>query len=95
MLVARVEYRVKKDFAERNRANILAFLPELRQRLRAGSRYDVAVSEDGCSFLHLFFHTAQDEEKMLGEISEFRAFLDGVMAGGCEAPPSISHYSEI
>jgi len=95
MLVARVEYRVREDFAERNIANILAFLPEVRRRLQPGSRYSVSVSADRRCFLHLFFHETEAEEKMLGEVPAFGEFLDEVMGGGCEAPPSITHFVEL
>lgn len=95
MLVARVEYRVREDFAERNIANIQGFLPELRHRLAPGSRYSVSVSADRRTFLHLFFHEAAAEEAMLGEIPAFGVFLAEVMGGGCEAPPSISHFVEL
>ncbi|WP_137897206.1 hypothetical protein [Sphingomonas sp. 2SG] len=94
MLVARVEYRVREDFAERNVANIAAFLPELRSRLRPRSSYSVSVSADGRSFLHVFFHEQQSEEALLGEIPGFGTFLTEVM-GACEVPPSISHFVEI
>lgn len=94
-MVARVEYRVSEDFAERNIANIRAFLPELRRRLQPGSTYSVSVSADRRSFLHLFVHENAAEEAMLGEIPAFGAFLNEVMGGGCEAPPSIAHFVEL
>jgi hypothetical protein len=95
MLVARVEYRVREDFADRNLANISAFLPEVRRRLRPGSSYSVSVSADGRSFLHLFFHETGAEGAMLGEVPAFAAFLEEVMGGGCEAPPAIAHFVEL
>jgi hypothetical protein len=95
MLVARVEYRVRADFAERNIANVQAFIPEVRARLQPGSSYSVSVSADRRSFLHLFFHEAAAEEAILGEIPAFGVFLSEVMGGGCEAPPSITHFVEL
>lgn len=95
MLVAKVEYRVHADFAERNIANILAFLPEVRSRLQAGSTYCVSVSADMRSFLHIFVHSTEAEEKMLGGVPAFGTFLGEVMGGGCEAPPSIAHFVEL
>ena len=95
MLVAKAEYRVKADFAARNLANIRAFLPEARRRLRTGSSYSVAIGEDGVSFLHLFFHEDASEGAMLGAISAFATFLSELMEGGCEAPPAIAHYEEL
>lgn len=94
-LVARAEYRVREDFAERNIANIMAFLPEVRRRLQPGSRYSVSVSPDRRSFLHLFFHETEAEGAMLGDIPAFNTFLDEVTGGGCEVPPSITHFAEL
>jgi hypothetical protein len=94
MLVARVDYRVRAEFADRNIANIAAFLPDVRRRLRPGSRYSVSVSADRCSFLHLFFHQTEAEEAMLGEVRTFATFLEEVM-DGCEAPPAIAHFIEL
>ena len=95
MLIAKVEYGVKAEFADRNMANIRAFLPEVRRRLQPGSSYSVSTSADGLSFLHLFSHEDEAEEAMLGEIPAFKLFLDELFGGGCEGPPAISHHKEI
>lgn len=94
MFVSKAEYRVKADFAQRNMANIKAFMPLALERLAPGSSYSVSVSEDGLSFLHLYFHEAAGDVMMLGEIPAFHHFLSEVMEG-CEAPPSMTTFTEI
>lgn len=94
MFASKAEYRVKAQFAQRNLANIKAFLPLALERLKPGSTYSVSVSEDGLSFLHLFFHQTENEVMMLGEIPAFLHFLNEVMEG-CEAPPSMTSFLEI
>jgi hypothetical protein len=95
MIVSKAEYRVKAEFADRNLANIRAYLPEVHRRLRPGSTYSVSVSSDGRSFLHLFIHETKQEAAMLGEIPAFLTFLDEVMQQGCEAPPVMMDFVEL
>lgn len=94
MFVSKAEYTVRAEFAQRNLENIKAFLPLALQRLRPGSSYSVSVSEDGRSFLHMFFHQAKEDTEILAEIPEFHTFLREVMEG-CEAPPDMATFSEI
>lgn len=94
MFVSKAEYRVKADFAARNLQNIKTFLPMVQDRLRPGSSYSVSVSDDGQSFVHIFFHQNSQDTEVLAEIPEFHQFLREVMEG-CEAPPQMAMFSEI
>lgn len=82
-----VQYTVRPEFAETNRANIRRVMERLRVRPIEGMYYSAHVLEDGRSFVH--FNVAEDRDTLekLQELEEFREFRAALLASDPPVPP--------
>lgn len=87
MKTIRVQYTVKKEFVETNKANIQAVMDELRSQNNANVQYSAFLLEDGQTFMH--FVVLKDEEAgtVVPGLQAFKAFQTALKASQPEVPP--------
>ena len=80
MRAVKVEYTVKPEFVETNKANIQKVMDELREKGSPGVLYSTYLKEDGVSFVHFSIH--KDEENIITSLPAFIAFSTQLKAEG-------------
>jgi len=86
MRAVKVEYTVKPEYVETNRANIAKVMEELRATGDTTVLYSTYVKEDGVSFVHFSIHS--NTENPLTSLPAFKNFTAQLKAEGLagEAP---------
>ena len=87
MRAIKVEYTVKPEYVETNKANIQKVMDELRALGNVGILYSSYVKEDGCSFVHFSIHRDSEEPNLLTSLPAFKAFSAQLKAEGLVTPP--------
>ena len=87
MKAVRVQYTVKPEYVETNKANIERVMNTLRSNPIPGMQYASFLLDDGQTFVHI--NMAQDQETMdkLQQVAEFNEFRAQLKASGPVAPP--------
>ncbi|XZF16195.1 hypothetical protein ACTHGU_08655 [Chitinophagaceae bacterium MMS25-I14] len=89
MKAIKVEYTVKPEYAETNKANIRKVIEELKSIGDSGVQYSVYTKEDGCSFVHFAIYSG--EKNIIPTLEAFKAFSTQLKAEGLIAPPQSTH----
>jgi hypothetical protein len=76
----KVEYTVKPEYVNTNKANIQKVMDELRSKGDVGILYSTYIKEDGVSFVHFSIH--KTEENILTSLPAFKAFSEQLKAEG-------------
>lgn len=74
MIVVKVTYTVKSDFAHKNQDNINIFLEDFRKINSNDFRYVVCVGEDGKTFTHISMYQNEVIQKQLLAVESFKSF---------------------
>ena len=74
MIVVKVTYTVKSEFAPKNQENIRALVKDFRNLDSAGFRYSAYVCDDGKTFVHLSMYKNEDIPKKVLAVDSFRTF---------------------
>lgn len=87
MKAVKVQYTVKPEYVEQNKANIRKVMEKLRAQPIEGMFYSSYTLDDGQTFMH--FNVARDQETMdkLSQLEEFNAFRTALKASGPVHPP--------
>jgi len=80
MRAVKVEYTVKPEYVETNKANIKKVMDELRTLTDTGTLYSTYIKEDGVSFVHFSIH--RDEENIIPTLTAFKEFSTQLKAEG-------------
>ena len=80
MRAVKVEYTVKPEYVNTNKANIRKVMEELRSLGNTGILYSTYIKEDGVSFVHFSIH--RDEENIIPSLSAFKLFSTQLKAEG-------------
>ena len=80
MRAVKVEYTVKPEYVNTNKANIQKVMEELRSLGNTGILYSTYIKEDGVSFVHFSIH--RDEENIIPSLSAFKLFSTQLKAEG-------------
>src|ERR1700733_3179086 len=80
MRAVKVEYTVKPEYVNTNKANIQKVMDELRSLGDVGILYSTYVKEDGVSFVHFSIH--KEEENIITSLTAFKAFSSQLKAEG-------------
>ena len=88
MKAVKVQYTVRPDYAEQNKANIAKVMAALREKPIEGLKYAAFTKEDGQTFVHL--NIAKDEGALaqFGQMAEFKAFQAALKESGPLNPPA-------
>lgn len=87
MKAVKVEYTVKPEFVEQNKANIQKVMNAIKANPIEGMQYSSFMLDDGQSFVHI--NMAKDDASMskLNEVEEFTAFRMALKASEPINPP--------
>ena len=89
MIVVKVTYKVKLEFALKNQENICAFMKDFRNLDSADFRYSAYVCDDGKTFVHLSMYKNEDIQKKVLAVESFRAFQLQRDESGLEGPHKV------
>jgi len=87
MKAVKVQYTVKAEYAETNKANVSRVMSDLQALANPGIKYSTFVLEDGKTFVHFGIYTDQEALDVVNNLPSFQAFREQLKASGPEAPP--------
>ena len=87
MKAVKVQYTVKPEYVETNKANILKVMEKLKANPITGMQYVSFILDDDQSFVHINMAQDQDTISKLSEIEEFKAFQSALKASQPISPP--------
>ena len=87
MKAVKVQYTVKPEYVDQNKANIQKVMEAIKANPIEGMHYASFTLEDGQTFVHI--NMAKDGETMskLSKVPEFKAFREALKASGPLSPP--------
>ena len=87
MKAVRVQYTVRPEFVDQNKANIRKVMDALNANPIEGMQYASFTLDDGTTFVHI--NMARDEATMskLSELAEFKEFRQALKASEPLSPP--------
>jgi hypothetical protein len=83
----KVQYTVKEEYVETNKANIRRVMADLREINSPDITYSAFLLDDGKSFVHLVLRVDDEAQKILGDLPSFQEFQRQLKESGPEAPP--------
>ncbi len=83
----RVQYTVRPEFVDTNKANIARVMADLREADHSGIRYVAFVLPDGVTFMHVAMFADAEARGALGQLESFQAFQAQLKASGLVSPP--------
>ena len=93
MKAVKVQYKVKPEYVDQNKANIRKVMKAIRSNPILGMQYASFTLDDGLTFVHI--NMAKDQETMskLGEVKEFEEFRMALKASEPVSPPQSENLS--
>jgi hypothetical protein len=87
MNAVKVQYTVKKEYVETNKANIRQVMSDLKAINDPNIKYSAFLLDDGKSFVHFVMRIDKDAQKTLSELPSFQDFQQQLRASEPEVPP--------
>ena len=88
-----VQYTVKEEFVETNKANIQQVMADLREINNPDIKYSSFLRQDGKSFVHFVLRLNDEAQKTVSELPSFQEFQRQLKESGPEVPPSAEDLS--
>jgi hypothetical protein len=88
---AKVQYTVKEEYVETNKANIQRVMADLREINNPDITYSAFLLDDGKSFVHFVMRVDDEAQKTLSELPSFQEFQRQLRESGPEAPPQVEN----
>lgn len=85
-----VQYTVKDEFVETNKANVAAVMDDLKAQ-NADIHYFTSIKEDGKTFVHVAIDKAGEVDKTLGGLDSFNSFRAALQEGATTPPQATYH----
>jgi hypothetical protein len=89
----RVQYTVKKEYAEKNKENIAKVMNDLRKLNNPGIKYSTFLFDDGQTFMHFAMFAGEEGQKILNELESFKKFGLELKESGPVVPPKVENLS--
>ena len=87
MRAVRVQYTVKKEYAEKNAQNISRVMKDLRALNNPGIRYSSFTLPDGKTFMHFALFENEAANGVLNNLGSFKQFQAELKVSGPESLP--------
>jgi hypothetical protein len=84
----KVQYTVKEEYVETNKANIRQIMTDLREINNPDIQYSAFLLDDGVTFVHLVLRVNDEAQKTVSELPSFQQFQRQLKESGPEAPPN-------
>lgn len=91
MIIVKVTYTTKTEYAEQNQINIKKVMTDLQKLNHRGINYNVCLSVDSKTFIHTAFFKSEEDQKLLIELPSFKYFQEQLKSNGPEVPPKQEH----
>jgi len=88
MNAVKVQYTVKAEYVETNKANIQRVMADLKAVSDPGILYSSFLLDDGKSFVHFVMRVNDEAQKNLSELPSFQEFQRQLKESGPEVPPN-------
>ena len=88
MKVIRVQYTVKPDYTDTNKANIRQVMSDLRNMGNPDVKYAAYLGEDGQTFTHLVMFRDEDTPNPMSDMPSFQKFQAELKASEPVSPPA-------
>lgn len=95
MHTVKVQYTVKSEYVETNKANIRKVMADLKAINSPGIRYSSFLLDDGKTFVHFAMRANEEAQKTLSELPSFQEFQRQLRESGPEVPPNAENLSLI
>ena len=87
MNAVKVQYTVKKEFVETNKANIRQVMTDLKEIHSKEIIYSAFLLDDGQTFVHFVVRVNDDAQRIVSELPSFQEFQRQLKESGPETPP--------
>jgi hypothetical protein len=87
MKITRVQYTVKPEYVEQNKANIEAVMKEVRSLDVKDFKYATYLMPDGKSFMHFAIAETEEANARLLALPSFKHFSEALKASQPEVSP--------
>ncbi len=87
MKAVKVQYKVKPEYTDTNKANIAEVMSDLRKLNDNTIKYSTFISEDGQTFVHFAMFKDENGQRTLNELGSFKKFGAELKASGPLEPP--------
>ena len=87
MKAVMVQYTVKPEYSDQNKANIRRVMEAIRANPIPGMRYASFTLDDGLTFVHINMGKDAETLSKIGEVKEFGEFQAALGASGPTSPP--------
>ena len=74
MKITRVQYTVKPEYVDQNKANINQVMSDLKALNNPNTKYASYIEEDGVTFMHLAMYPDEETAKLLSNLPSFAKF---------------------
>ena len=88
-----VQYTVKNEFVETNKANIRQVMSDLDALNDPNIKYSAFLLDDGKSFVHFVMRVDEDAQKTLSDLPSFQEFQQQLRASEPEELPQAENLS--
>ena len=88
MEAVKVQYTVKEEYVETNKANIKKVMADLKKINNPNIQYSAFQLEDGKSFVHFVMRVDEEAQKTVSELPSFQEFQRQLKESGPESPPN-------
>ncbi|MEM7131707.1 MAG: hypothetical protein AAF702_35665 [Chloroflexota bacterium] len=93
MNAVRVQYTVREEYVETNKANIQKVMADLNALNNSDIRYSAFQLEDGQTFMHFVMRANEEAQKSLSELPSFQEFQRQLRESQPEVPPKAEELS--
>lgn len=94
MKAIRVQYTVKQEFVDTNRANIAAVMEELRAKGDVGVQYTAFLGPDGKTFTHVVVLRDEEASGVVPSLDAFKTF-QAQLRQNVEVPPAAEDWAVV
>jgi hypothetical protein len=91
----KVQYTVKEEYVETNKANIRQVMVDLRETNNTDILYSAWLLDDGVTFVHLVMRANDEAQKTVNELPSFQEFQRQLKASGPVAPPNAENLTYV
>ena len=84
----KVQYTVKQEYVEINKANIRQVMADLKEINNPDIQYSAFLLDDGQTFVHFVMRANDEAQKTVSELPSFQEFQRQLKESGPEAPPN-------
>ncbi len=88
MKVQKIQYKVREDYVETNKANVRAVMSELRESGKKGIFYSTYLLPDGVTFNHIAAIQNENDSEFIPGLQAFKKFREQLKSGLTEQPVS-------